>query len=432
VSDSAAIEKGYEWASDRYARLGVSTDRALDVLRGIPISLHCWQGDDVGGFENDLGLTGGGIQATGNYPGKARNADELRADLDKALSLIPGRHRVNLHAIYAETGGRPVERDRLGPEHFAAWIDWAKSRGLGLDFNGTFFSHPKAADGFTLSSRDEGVRRFWVGHGIACRKIGERFGRELESPCVTNVWIPDGFKDTPVDRKTPRLLLRRSLDEIFAEKLDPRFHLDAVEGKLFGIGSESYVVGSHEFYLGYAVENRTLLCLDAGHYHPTESVADKISSALTWLDRILLHVSRGVRWDSDHVVILSDDLRAIAEEVVRGEYLGRVHIGLDFFDASINRVAAWVIGTRCMLKALLIALLEPIQAFRDREANGDYTGRLARLEEVKTMPFGAVWDYYCLQQGVPVGPAWLEDVKAYEREVLSSRSVIRRSLDGLA
>jgi L-rhamnose isomerase len=421
VSESAVNERGYEWARERYARLGVSTDRALDVLRGIPISLHCWQGDDVGGFENDLGLTGGGIQATGNYPGKARNADELRADLEKALSLIPGKHRVNLHAIYAETGGRPVERDRLGPEHFARWIDWAKSHGLGLDFNGTFFSHPKAAGGFTLSSRDEGTRRFWVDHGIACRKIGERFGRELGTPCVTNVWIPDGYKDTPVDRKTPRLLLKRSLDEIFAEKLDPHYHLDAVEGKLFGIGSESYVVGSHEFYLGYAVENRKLLCLDAGHYHPTETITDKVSSVLTWLDRILLHVSRGVRWDSDHVVILSDDLRAIAEEVVRGDYLGRVHIGLDFFDASINRVAAWVIGTRCMLKALLIALLEPAETLRGIEAAGDYTGRLALLEELKTMPFGAVWDYCCLRQGAPVGPAWLDEVRAYEHEVLTRR-----------
>jgi L-rhamnose isomerase len=421
VSESASIEKSYDWARDGYARLGVSTDRALEVLTTIPISLHCWQGDDVGGFENDLGLTGGGIQATGNYPGKARNADELRADLEKALSLIPGRHRVNLHAIYAETGGRPVERDRLGSEHFAAWIDWARAQGLGLDFNGSFFSHPKAADGFTLSSRDEGIRRFWVDHGIACRKIGERFGRELGSPCVTNVWIPDGSKDTPVDRKMPRERLKRSIDEIFAEKLDPRYHRDAIEGKLFGIGSESYVVGSHEFYLGYAVENGTLLCLDAGHYHPTETIADKISSVLTWLDEILLHVSRGVRWDSDHVVILSDDLRAIAEEVIRGDYLGRVHIGLDFFDASINRVAAWVIGTRCMLKALLIALLEPIAKLREMEAAGDYTGRLAMLEELKTLPFGAVWDYHCLRQGVPVGPAWLDEVRTYEREVLVRR-----------
>jgi L-rhamnose isomerase len=416
------IEKAYEWARERYARLGVDTDAALDALRQVPLSLHCWQGDDVGGFESAAGLTGGGIQATGNYPGKARTADELRADLDQALSLIPGRHRVNLHAIYAEMHGRKVERDRLGPEHFAAWIDWAKSRKLGLDFNGTFFSHPRADAGFTLSSRDEGVRRFWVDHGIACRKIGERFGRELGSPCVTNVWIPDGYKDIPVDRKTPRLTLKRSLDELFAEKLDPRYHLDAVESKLFGIGSESYVVGSHEFYLGYAVANRKLLCLDAGHYHPTESIADKISSVLTYLDEILLHVSRSVRWDSDHVVILSDDLRAIAEEIVRGGFLPRVHIGLDFFDASINRVAAWVIGARCMLKGLLIALLEPIQTLRDMEAGGDYTGRLALLEELKTLPFGAVWDYYCLRQGAPVGAEWLEVVRAYERDVLSRRA----------
>jgi L-rhamnose isomerase len=417
----AAIEKGFAWARERYAALGVSADGALEVLRRVPLSLHCWQGDDVGGFENDQGLTGGGIQATGNYPGKARTADELRADIDKALSLIPGKHRVNLHAIYAETHGRKVERDRLGPEHFAAWIDWAKSRGLGLDFNGSFFSHPRANDGFTLTSRDEGTRRFWVDHGIACRKIGERFGRELGSPCVTNVWIPDGYKDTPIDRKTPRATLRRSLDEIFAEKLDPRFHLDAVESKLFGIGSESYVAGSHEFYLGYALANRKLLCLDAGHYHPTEGIADKISSVLTYLNEILLHVSRGVRWDSDHVVTLTDDLRAIAEEIVRGEFLGRVHIGLDFFDASINRVAAWVIGSRCMLKALLITLLEPLLELREMENAGDYTGRLAMLEELKTLPFGAVWDYYCLLEGVPVGAAWLDVVRVYERDVLAQR-----------
>ncbi len=419
---STHIQQGYEWARDRYAGLGVSTDQALDRLRRVAVSLHCWQGDDVGGFENDEGLTGGGIQATGHYPGKARTADELRADLDQVLRLIPGRHRVNLHAIYAETGGRKVDRDQLGPEHFNAWIDWARSRGLGLDFNGTFFSHPLTADGFTLSSRDEGIRRFWVEHGIRCRKIGARFGRELGSPCITNVWIPDGFKDTPVDRKTPRAILKRSLDEIFAEKLDPREHLDAVESKLFGIGSESYVVGSHEFYLGYAVTSGKLLCLDAGHFHPTEGIADKISSVLGYLDAILLHVSRGVRWDSDHVVILSDELRAIAEEIVRGEFLERVHIGLDFFDASINRVAAWVIGTRCLLKALLLALLEPIGQLRQLEAAGDFTGRLALLEELKTLPHGAVWDYYCLQQDVPVGPAWLEEVRAYERNTLTQRN----------
>jgi L-rhamnose isomerase len=421
MSRASAIENSYETARDRYARLGVNTEQAMETLRRVRISLHCWQGDDVCGFENDRGLTGGGIQATGNYPGKARNADELRCDFDCAFRLIPGKHRVNLHAIYAETGGAPVERDRLGPEHFTRWMDWAKARGLGLDFNPTFFSHPKAADGFTLSSRDIGIRRFWVDHGITCRKIGERFGRELGSPCVTNVWIPDGYKDTPVDRKTPRALLRRSLDEIFAESLDPRFHLDAVEGKLFGLGSESYVVGSHEFYLGYAITNRKLLCLDAGHFHPTETIADKISSVLSYLDALLLHVSRGVRWDSDHVVILSDDLRAVAEELVRGDFLGRVHIGLDYFDASINRVAAWVIGTRCLLKALLLALLEPIQSLRDLEAAGDFTARLALLEESKTLPFGSVWDAYSLRENVPAGLDWLDEVRRYEREVLSLR-----------
>lgn len=415
------IEKTYALAHERYAELGVDTEKALATLAGIAVSLHCWQGDDVGGFENDLGLTDGGIQATGNYPGKARNADELRADVDQALALIPGKHRFNLHAIYAETHGRPVERNALSPEPFATWIDWAKARGLALDFNGTFFSHPKAAGGFTLSSRDEGIRRFWIEHGIACRKIGEHFGRVLGKPCVTNVWVPDGFKDTPVDRKTPREILKRSLDAIFAEGLDPRYHLDAVESKLFGIGSESYVVGSHEFYLGYAIQNHKVLCLDAGHFHPTEGIADKISSVLTHLDRILLHVSRGVRWDSDHVVILSDELRAIAEEVVRGDYLGRVHLGLDFFDASINRIAAWVVGTRSLLKALLIALLEPTALLRQVEAEGDYTRRLALLEELKTMPFAAVWDYYCVRQGVPVGMQWLDHVRNYERNVLARR-----------
>jgi L-rhamnose isomerase len=419
--DDTAVEKGYDWARERYARLGVATDRALEVLSGVSVSLHCWQGDDVGGFENDRGLTGGGIQATGNYPGKARDADELRADLDRALALIPGRHRVNLHAIYAETGGRPVDRDRLGPEHFARWLDWARARGLGLDFNGTFFSHPRAADGFTLASRDEATRRFWVDHGRACRRIGAHFGRQLGSPCVVNVWVPDGFKDTPVDRAGPRARLKRSLDEVFAEPFDPRFLRDAVEGKLFGLGSESYVAGSHEFYLGYALANRKLLCLDAGHFHPTEGIADKLSAVLLFLDEVLLHVSRPVRWDSDHVVVLSDELRATAEELVRGGFLDRVHLGLDYFDASINRVAAWVIGTRCLLKALLLALLEPAEALRGLEAAGDYTGRLALLEELKSLPWGAVWDYHCLRQGVPAGPAWLDDVRAYERDVLARR-----------
>jgi L-rhamnose isomerase len=314
-----------------------------------------------------------------------------------------------------------VNRNELQPQHFAAWNDWAKSRKLGLDFNGTFFAHPKAASGFTLSSRDEGVRRFWVEHGIACRRIGATMGQKLGKPCVTNVWIPDGAKDTPADRKGPREILKRSLDEIFAEEIDRSILRDAVEGKLFGIGSESYVVGSHEFYLGYAVANDVLLCLDAGHFHPTEVISDKLSAVLLNVDEVLLHVSRGVRWDSDHVVVLNDELRAIAEELVRGDYLNRVYIGLDYFDASINRVAAWVIGSRNMLKALLIALLEPAARLRAAEAAGDNTARLALQEELKTLPFGAVWDYHCQQSGVPVGQAWLEDVRMYERKVLSKR-----------
>ena len=415
------VERAYACAKEAYAPYSVDAEKAMETLAGIPISLHCWQGDDVGGFEKVDALSGGGIQATGNYPGKARTADELRADLNVALSLIPGKHRLNLHSIYAETGGRRIERDELGPEHFAAWTDWAKSRAMGMDFNGSFFSHPKAADGFTLSHADEGIRKFWVEHGIACRKIGESFGRQLGTACVTNVWIPDGYKDIPADRKTPREILKQSLDEIFAEELNPAYALDAVEGKLFGIGSESYVVGSHEFYLGYAIENKKLLTLDSGHFHPTESVADKISSLLIYLDEILLHVSRGVRWDSDHVVILSDDLRSIAEEIVRGGWLRRVHVGLDYFDASINRVAAWVIGMRGMMKALLVALLEPTVKLKELEAAADFTSRLALLEEMKTLPFGAVWDYYCLAQSVPVGPAWLDEVKTYERKVLSQR-----------
>lgn len=410
------------WAREQYARLGVDVDQAVATLSRVAVSLHCWQGDDVGGFENDEGLTGGGIQATGNYPGKARTADELRADLDLVYRLLPGRHRLNLHAIYAEPGGRPVERDELAPEHFSRWVDWARERGLGLDFNPTFFSHPLAASGFTLAHPDSAVRRFWVEHGIACRRIGAHFGRMLGTPCITNVWIPDGYKDLPADRRTPRELLRQSLDAIFAEPLDVAVHRDAVESKLFGLGSESYVVGSHEFYLGYALTNRKLLCLDAGHFHPTEGIADKISAVLTWLDEILLHVSRGVRWDSDHVVILSDELRAIAEEIVRGNYLNRVHLGLDFFDASINRIAAWVIGTRALLKGLLLALLEPTFRLRELEANGDYTGRLALLEEIKSLPHGIIWDWYCERQNVPVGLAWLEEVRQYERATLQQRA----------
>jgi L-rhamnose isomerase len=416
------IQDTYAMVKERYAMLGVDTDQALETLAQIPISLHCWQGDDVRGFESPEAVLGGGLAATGNYPGKARNADELRRDLDKAYSLIPGTHRLNLHSIYAETGGQKVERNKLQPEHFSAWIAWAKEKSHGIDFNPTCFSHPMAESGFTLASYDEGIRKFWIEHCIACRKIGEHIGRELGTPCVTNIWVPDGFKDIPIDRKSPRMLLKDSLDRILAEKIDPRYNLDSVESKLFGIGSESYVVGSHEFYLGYAIANKILLCLDSGHFHPTEVISDKLSSVLTFLDEVLLHISRGVRWDSDHVVILSDELQAIAQEIVRGDFLHRVHIGLDFFDASINRVAAWVIGARNTMRALLIALLEPIAQLRQLEVSGDYTGRLALLEELKGLPFGAAWDYFCLQQGVPVGMRFMDEIHEYEEQVLSRRA----------
>jgi L-rhamnose isomerase len=417
------IRDAYSLAQERYAQLGVDCEAALERLAQIPISLHCWQGDDVAGFESPDAELGGGIATTGNYPGKARNARELRRDLDMAYRLIPGTHRLNLHAIYAETGGKKVERNELLPEHFAGWLDWAKEKNHGIDFNPTFFSHLKADDGFTLASYDEGIRRFWIEHGIACRKIGEQFGRELGTPCVTNVWIPDGFKDTPVDRMTPRQLLKESLDAIFAEKLNRAYNLDAVESKLFGLGSESYVVGSHEFYLGYAIAaDDVLLCLDSGHFHPTEVISDKLSSVLLYVDEVLLHVSRGVRWDSDHVVTLTEELQAIMQEIVRGDFIERVHIGLDFFDASINRIAAWVIGTRNTLRALLLALLEPLDPMRELEKGGDYGSRLALLEELKGMPFGAVWDYYCLRQGVPVGYGYRDEIRSYEERVLAQRS----------
>jgi L-rhamnose isomerase len=426
---TAQVEQSYGLAKERYMELGVDTEAALARLATVPVSLHCWQGDDVAGFENTGTELGGGLAVTGNHPGKARTPDELRADAEKAFSLIPGKHRFNLHAIYLEANGARVERDAIGPEHFGRWIDWARSLGIGLDFNPTCFSHPKADDGFTLAHADKGIRNFWIAHCRASRRIGAAMGKELGTPCVTNVWIPDGYKDTPVDRTGPRERLAAALDEVFAEPLPPGHNLDAVEGKLFGIGSESYVVGSHEFYLAYAVRNRKLICLDAGHYHPTETIADKISAVLRFLDRLLLHVSRGVRWDSDHVVTLSDDLRALAQELVWGDYLGRVHIGLDFFDGSINRVAAWTIGSRCMIKALLAAMLDPIQRLRTAESRGDYTSRLALLEEARTLPFGAVWDYYCLKQGVPIGTDWLDEVKRYESAVMGKRTA-RKSAPG--
>ena len=415
------IEQTYALARERYAGLGVDTDAALARLREIPISMHCWQGDDVVGFEGVGDISEGGIMATGNYPGRARTPDELRRDFEQALRLVPGSHRINLHASYAETGGQTVDRSRLEYTHFENWVRWAKDIGIGMDFNPTCFAHPMASSGFTLASHDADVRRYWIDHCIACRRIGAGIGEALDNTCLTNIWIPDGYKETPADRRTPRELLEQSLDEILAEKLNPAYNLDAVECKLFGIGSESYVAGSHEFYLGYAVKNQVLLCLDAGHFHPTEEIADKLSSVLLFVPEVLLHVSRGVRWDSDHVVVLSDALQNIAHELVRGDYLDRVHIGLDFFDASINRVAAWVIGTRCMIKALLIALLEPSDTLRGFERAEDFTSRLAMMEELKTMPHAAVWDYYCAQQDIPVGMAWVDEIKAYEKTELAKR-----------
>lgn len=419
----ASVLQAYETARARYAEFGVDTESVLQQLKHISISLQCWQGDDVGGFERpEAALSGGGLQVTGNYPGKARTAAELRRDAEKAFALIPGRHRFNLHAMYGEFGGKAIARDAIRAEHFRGWMDWAGANGLKLDFNATCFSHPKADSGFTLSHREQSIREFWIEHVQRCREISAAMGRALQSPCIHNLWIPDGMKDLPADRWSPRARLREALDKIFAVSYSADDMKDAVESKLFGLGSEAYVVGSHEFYLGYALTRGKMICFDLGHYHPSESVADKISAALQFCPELLLHVSRGVRWDSDHVVIFNDDVRALAEEIVRGEALQRIHLALDFFDASIHRVAAWVLGTRATLKALLIALLEPRPQLQVYEAEGNYGARLALLEECKTLPFGAVWDYHCLQMNVPVGMAWLQEVQNYEREVTSKRS----------
>lgn len=422
MSNPKNVERAYQLAKQRYAELGVDTDRVLKQLARIPISIHCWQGDDVGGFENAGQALGGGLAVTGNYPGKARTPQELRGDFEQVLKLVPGTCRFNLHACYAEMSGRKVDRDELSVAQFRNWIAWAKSLGIGLDFNPTYFAHPKAADGLTLAHPDKGIRRFWIEHGIRSREIGAAIGKALGKTCLNNVWIPDGIKDTPADRKAPRERLVESLDAMFKKRISPKYNVDSIEPKLFGIGSESYVVGSHEFYLGYAVSRQTLLTLDAGHYHPTEGIGDKISSVLLYLPEIALHVSRGVRWDSDHVVTLTDELNSIAQEIVWGGHASRVRIGLDYFDASINRVAAWVIGARNMGKALLMAMVAPVAQLKRLEADGDFTSRLALMEEAKVLPFGAVWDYYCQKLGIPVGDAWLATVKDYERNVLSKRS----------
>ncbi len=415
------IEQAYSLAKERYAELGVDVDAAIAKIEKVKISLHCWQGDDVGGFESGDGLTGGGILSTGNYPGKARTPGELRADLEKAFSLIPGKHRVNLHAIYLENGGQKVDRDEIEPKHFQGWIDWAKANGLGLDFNPTFFSHANAADGLTLAHPKKEIRDFWIRHDKRCREIANAMGEQLGTPCVVNHWTPDGIKDIPVDRLAPRRRLAESYDEIFSVKYPKANIRDGIESKLFGIGLESYTAGSHEFCVGYSLKNNLLVTLDSGHYHPTETIADKLSGLSLFVDEFLLHVSRGVRWDPDHVVIWNDELRAIAEELVRNDLLGRTYIGLDYFDGTINRVAAWTIGTRCAIKALLAAALEPLASLREMELSGDYARRLAMLEELKTMPFSGVWDYYCEKNGVPVGAKWIDDVAQYEKDVLSKR-----------
>jgi len=388
----------YEQAREIYDEIGVDTEAALYELDKIPISMHCWQGDDVRGFESASNASGG-IQSTGNHPGAARNAEELRAMLDSAMKLIPGALKVNLHAMYGDVAG--VSRDAIEPKHFQSWVDWARKRKMGLDFNPTFFAHEKAGDGLTLSHPDPGVRAFWVEHAKRCRTISAYFGLSLGQLSVVNFWVPDGYKDIPADQLTPRRRLEDSLDEIFRKHLDPTCTFAAVESKLFGLGLEAYTVGSHEFYMGYAVKNGIALCLDAGHFHPTEYVSAKISAIALYVPKILLHVSRPMRWDSDHVVLLDDELLAISREIIRHGLLDRVNIGLDYFDGSIDRVMAWAIGTRNMRKALLIALLEPYKMMQEAEERLDFTQRLLLMEETKTLPWQAVWGEYCNRKNVP-------------------------------
>jgi L-rhamnose isomerase len=415
------IEKSYDLAREQYDAIGVDTDEVLKKLNKVAISLHCWQTDDVSGFENpDAGLSGG-IQATGNYPGKARTMEEARADLEKVYTLLPGKHRLSLHAIYGDFRKGKADRDKIEPAHFESWVKWAKENKIGLDFNCTMFSHPKADAGLTLSHPDAGIRKFWIEHVLRCREISAYMGKELGTRCVHNIWIPDGSKDTTVNRFKYRAFLKDSLDQINKVSQDPDLMRDAIEAKLFGIGLEAYTVGSHEFYLGYAVANKMMLCLDIGHFHPTEQVSDKVSAVFQFIDELLFHVTRPIRWDSDHVVTLNDEVKALFEEIVWAGKLDKVCVGLDFFDASINRIGAYVIGTRAAQKAILLALLSPLKKLTEFENKGQNFERLALLEEAKSKPFGAVWDYFCLTQNVPVGEDYITEIQKYEKEVLSKR-----------
>ncbi|SMX41477.1 L-rhamnose isomerase [Actibacterium lipolyticum] len=406
----------YESAKAIFADWGVDTEAAIDRLKTIPISMHCWQGDDVVGFERQTGNSGGGIQATGNHPGRARTPDELRADLEFAYSMIPGSHRLNLHAMYLDSEEAP-DRDEIEYRHFAPWVDWAKDQGLGLDFNPTFFAHAKADDNLTLSHPDQGIRDFWIEHGKRTREIAARMGAELGSAVVNNIWVPDGYKDIPIDRMSARKRLEASLDTMLSAPQDKAQMLDAVESKLFGIGVEACTVGSHEFYMGYAIRRGTVLCLDMGHFHPTENIADKLSAVALSVEEILLHVSRPMRWDSDHVILLNDDILAMAQEVVSTNLLERTHIGLDFFDATISRTAAWVIGTRNMQKALLRALLLPLERLKQAETDLDFTTRFVMTEELKDLPFGAVWNEFCKRMDRPTGLTLGQELDTYQSAV---------------
>lgn len=415
------IQENYERARVQYAAIGVDSDDALRRLAAVPVSLHCWQGDDVRGFEPAAGQPGGGIMATGSYPGAAADPESLRRDAGMAFALIPGRKRFNLHAIYAECSGANIPRDQITPEHFHGWMQWSRDNAIPLDFNPTYFGHPLAADGYTLSHADPDIRNFWVRHGIACRHIAAAFAKNQGTPCILNHWIPDGAKDQPVDRQAPRLRLRDALDAVFTEPVDHLLCKDAVECKLFGLGSEDYVVGSHEFYLAYTMRNPQMLCFDMGHFHPTETIHDKISAVLLFKHELLLHVSRGIRWDSDHVVIGNDDLHALCQQLVRCQALERTWLALDYFDASINRIGAWVIGCRALQKALLAALLEPTPLLRAFEESNDGAMKLALLEELKTFPVGAVWDMFCHQHNTPAGAAWIDALIDIDRQVTRQR-----------